>query len=246
MHATTLNARKLNTMNRQAVTLRMRPTPAVLLACALLVLGGCASPRVPQDRLETPLGNETIKRSHSAVTETLPIRRLADDAANRYLRLDAANTGLTNVADDGQNTFAAFAEAPTSVTVYSPDGKIVRHTRINSIIAVAGVHKGLLFRSPSGASFAAPHPRAPTESLASLTSDPDVIDARSLLEGEAVQRGAYERALSLTQQPARSPPKLNWGLIAVVLASCAIALLAIVGAGTLAVLAALWFKGLVL
>lgn len=175
-----------------------------LTASLVLLLAGCAN--FPQT-LGQPAPNPAPSVSASTVNAALPpvsaTQRLADDKSNRYVRLDGPNTGLMAVADDGQNTFAAFANEPKTVEVFNEDGKPIRSAFSKNILAIEGRHRGLLFATPTGNSFTAPNPRAPLAPLEALASDPDVAEARMLLEGRGSQAAAYQRALALATAKTR-------------------------------------------
>lgn len=177
-------------------------TMAVVSLAALFVLGGCTNTPIKPDRTNvTTAPSEEATASRSAA-EVPPRQRFANDSENRYLRLDASKTGIQNVADDGQNTFVLFAQVPAAIEVFNQDGKPVRHANSKTVLAIEGIHQGLLFKNATGGtSFAAPNPHAPHTPPTFLLSDADVAEARSMLEGEGAHKAAYERLLAITQKP---------------------------------------------
>lgn len=169
------------------------------LVLALGTVAGCAIPHAKPDSTAQP-----AVPANAPAPKPEPIVRLAEDSTNRYLRLEAASTGLVNVADDGQTTFAVFAKELADIKVFDQDGKPVRHVRLRQLVAIEGRHAGLLLRTTYGASFAAPNPRAPNTPLPSLTGDPEVAEARTLLEAQGAQRANFDRALALADKPPTS------------------------------------------
>lgn len=184
-----------------ALSTRRRSIEAAIAVPALcLSLAGCAVAPIASG------GPNAVTPAQASPKASVPnaqaVVRIAEDANNRYLRLDAASTGLLNVADDGKTTFAVFVKELTDLRVFDQEGKPLRHVRLRQLVAIEGRHPGLLLKAHTGASFAAPNPRAPAAPLPSLSSDPDVAEARTLLEAQGTHKANFDRALALADKPA--------------------------------------------
>lgn len=191
-------------MNPFQSPLPKRSNTAAVLALSIgISLSGCAV--VPNPTIQNDLPAARPLPANAAILKPEPMVRFAEDANNRYVRLEAASTGLVNVADDGQTTFAVFAQELAGIRVFDQEGKPLRHVRLRFVVAIEGRHAGILLKTPYGASYAAPNPRAPTAPLPSLASDPDLAEARTLLEAQGTHRTHFDRALALVDKPVNAP-----------------------------------------
>ncbi len=140
-----------------------------------------------------------------------------------YLRVQPQQTGLLNAADDGRNTVIAFDRSvPPGSNVWDQDGRSLLHVQAGAVLAVAGVHRGLLVRIGTGNSYLAPNPRAVPGERPAFDDDPDAQDALSRLEGEASQMQAFRRAMSRVdagRPPALADPPAALGMAAPALVS---------------------------
>lgn len=126
-----------------------------------------------------------------------PTLRMPAGPLSSYLRVQPQQTGLVNAADDGRNTLIAFDRpVPAGSSVWDQDGRLLLHVQAGAVLAVAGVHRGLLIRIGTGNSYLAPNPRALAAERPAFDDDPDAQDALSRLEGEASQMQAFRRAMS--------------------------------------------------
>ncbi|HMN84032.1 MAG TPA: OmpA family protein [Burkholderiaceae bacterium] len=151
-----------------------------------------------------------------------PTLRMPAGPLSSYLRVQPQQTGLVNAADDGRNTLIAFDRpVPAGSNVWDQDGRPLLHVQTGAVLAVAGVHRGLLIRIGTGNSYLAPNPRAVAAERPAFYDDLDAQDALSRLEGEASQMQAFRRAMSRVD--VRRPPAAADPLAAVGTAASAFA-----------------------
>lgn len=166
---------------------------AVSAAC---LLAGCASAPGPAPRGAAERGGEPAPANRA--------ERLAAMLTSHYLRMDPDRTGLVNAADDGRMTFLAFTpQARVDLGFYDQDGQPLMAARSGAVVAINGVHKGILVRAPGTpitASYVAPNPRANPADRPTLDADPDVVEARNRLEIATTQLPAFRRALARAEQ----------------------------------------------
>jgi hypothetical protein len=184
---------------------RLTTLVAASAMAASLALGGCAAPGAAS-RAAARAAPESAGTADTA-TAPRPEGSVAAGTARPpgtgasgippYLRVQAAQTGVAHAADDGRNVYLWFHGAvPDSLAVFDQDGRPLAWARAGAVAAVGGLHRGVLVRTVTGHSYLAPNPRADGLDRPSLDDDPQVLEARSRLEGEASQMAAFRRALA--------------------------------------------------
>lgn len=161
----------------------------------ILLLGGCALPSTEP----SPPGAAPAPADAGAMQEP------------RYLRYRPEETGLVAVHDDGRDTYLEFAHpVPRSTTAHDHDGRLLPTVASGVVVALPGLHAGILVRQADRASFAAPNPRRRHDLTLPLPDRPDFIDARARLQGGGPLQAAMARALSAAgaAQPATPPGAL--------------------------------------
>lgn len=124
---------------------------------------------------------------------------LATISNAQYLRIEPSQTGVVNAADDGRFTFIAFdRNVPADAVAFDQDGQPLRSAAAGPVMAVLGVHKGVLVRTVQGSSFVAPNPNASESDRVYIDGDQYVVEARNKLTSDVSVRPAYERALERT------------------------------------------------
>ena len=84
---------------------------------------------------------------------------------------------------------------PGDLLVFDTEGKSLEFSSHGRVIAVPGVHKGLLLRDAAANSFLAPNPNATPADAFALDRDPDVVAARNELVGVMSQMAAFKAAI---------------------------------------------------
>ncbi len=122
----------------------------------------------------------------------------------RYLRFKPEDTGLVAVHDDGRDTYLEFAQpVPRHLTIHDHEGRTLSAVVSDAVVAVPGLHAGLLVRREEAASFAAPNPRRRLDLTQPLPDRPEFIDARARLQGGGQLQTAMARAMTAASQPVR-------------------------------------------
>jgi hypothetical protein len=157
------------------MTMKSLHTHALLFTAAV-VFTGCATPPVKAPRTAAELAG-------SLATGTPPKARseqLATMETYQYLRIDPEKMGILNAADDGRFTYLAFASrSDRAIEFFDSDGKPLTAARAGAVVAIAGIHKGILVRLGRSSTYVVPNPRAAPDDRPNLELDPDVIEARS-------------------------------------------------------------------
>ena len=192
---------RTNTMcDFTSIAVPLRRVPGLLLTLALL--GGCAL--VPSERIGEANGQSAVPSVAS---------RAGGDAAGnaeagrtgepRYIRYRADETGLLSAIDDGVNTYLEFGASPEpSLAINDQDGRPLVWTMVDKVVAVAGLHQGVLLRSGERASFVSPNPRWQGRMPMTLPARPGYAEARARLENQAQIQTAMARALVASAAPA--------------------------------------------
>ena len=154
------------------------------VAIVSALTGGCA--------MTTP----TRESAPSGAPQSQTSKSLATASNVQYIQVEAAQTGVLNAADDGETTFVAFStHVPLDASVFDQDGKPLPSARSGPVMAVAGVHEGVLIRAGTGHSFVSPNRRMSTLDIPNIAGDPDVIRSKARLISDITFRPAMERAL---------------------------------------------------
>jgi flagellar motor protein MotB len=174
----------------------------VLLFTAAVLAAGCATPPVMAPRTAAELAG-------SLSGGTPPKARgeqLATMETYQYLRIDPEKMGILNAADDGRFTYIAFASrSDRAIEFFDSDGKPLTAARAGAVVAIAGIHKGVLVRLGRSSSYVVPNPRAAPDDRPNLELDPDVIEARTRVELALTQLPAFRRALERADAAKATP-----------------------------------------
>jgi hypothetical protein len=185
-----------------------RTRTLVMVATIAILATGCVVPpqptAVPSPPAEaTPVASKPPAKSRE---------QLATIETYQYLRVDPEKTGVLNAADDGRYTYLAFAtKIDETIEFFDADGSPLTAARAGSVVALPGIHKGILVRQGRANTFVAPNPRAAPNDRPNIEADPDVLEARTRLEVATTQLPAFRRAMeradaAKTTAAAPTPP----------------------------------------
>ena len=114
-----------------------------------VVLAGCATRHAPPPR-SGPVAPVTAPAPAPAAP-SVP----AYDY--RYRLLTGETTGTEQVFDDGKRTYVRFqSKAPPGLMFFEQDGQPLRATLLEQFAVIDGIHAGVLIRSTTNYSYAAP------------------------------------------------------------------------------------------
>jgi len=184
-----------------------RTRTLVMVVTVAILATGCVVPpqptAAPQPQAEaTPVASKPAAK---------PREQLATIETYQYLRVDPEKTGVLNAADDGRYTYLAFAtKVDETIEFFDAEGAPLTAARAGSIVALPGIHKGILVRQGRANTFVAPNPRAAPNDRPNIEADPDVVEARTRLEVATTQLPAFRRAMeradaAKTATPASTP-----------------------------------------
>lgn len=161
------------------------------------VLAGCSLLRQP----ETPA-------RPSIAPPSAPVAAPADDKTSRsefrYRVLSPEATGIDEVFDDGHNTFITFtAAAPAGLLLFDDDGqalRFARFSRFSRYAVVTGLHPGVLVRTSTSYSYAAPVNPARVQAAhagqaSTVALPPELAAQRAIILQTQAQLAAIERTL---------------------------------------------------
>lgn len=125
--------------------MRLNPVAAALG----LALVGCTTPvPTPEQKASAPVP------AAAASAPALPVAPAYD---YRYRLLTGEATGTEQVFDDGRRTFVRFTTSPPpGVLFFQQDGQPLRATVLDRYAIIDGIHAGVLIRSTTQFSYAAP------------------------------------------------------------------------------------------
>jgi outer membrane protein OmpA-like peptidoglycan-associated protein len=177
-------------------------------ACILcLVLSGCSASgwRAPGSQARPQAVSNAQMKAADNSTETsaigmAPAAAGASEHTYGYRLLERSRTGLASVFDDGKNTYLRFDElAPRDLMLFDERGQRVAFERYGAYVAIRGVHRGVLVRTYSARSYAAPaDPERVARVIASREAEPAAAAALPpqfaaarawIQEAQAQQRG---------------------------------------------------------
>lgn len=167
----------------------------------LLLLGGLASCVAPDGGTGSgPAGGPAGAAAGGLVDggrrEPLPPVSAPRVAEPRYVRFKAEETRLVSVVDDGRNVYLEFrGPVAADLEFFDQDGRSLPGVSAGRVVAVPGLHPGLLVRDGERASFAAPNPRAAGLPPPPLPAGQDHVEARARLENRGGLMQAMQRAL---------------------------------------------------
>jgi flagellar motor protein MotB len=163
-----------------------------LVATVATLATGCVVPPQPIASQQQPAEPTPV----AVKPATKPREQLATMETYQYLRVDPEKTGVLNAADDGRYTYLAFAaKVDETIEFFDADGAPLTAARAGSVVALPGIHKGILVRQGRANTFVAPNPRAAPNDRPNLEADPEVIEARTRLEVATTQLPAFRRAM---------------------------------------------------
>jgi hypothetical protein len=163
-----------------------------MVATVAILATGCVVPpqptAAPQPQAEaTPVASKPAAK---------PREQLATIETYQYLRVDPEKTGVLNAADDGRYTYLAFAtKVDETIEFFDAEGAPLTAARAGSIVALPGIHKGILVRQGRANTFVAPNPRAAPNDRPNIEADPEVVEARTRLDVATTQLPAFRRAM---------------------------------------------------
>ncbi len=168
-------------------------TQTLALAATLAILAaGCVVPPQPIATQQPPADPTPVATKPASK----PREQLATMETYQYLRVDPEKTGVLNAADDGRYTYVAFAaKVDETIEFFDAEGSPLTAARAGSVVALPGIHKGILVRQGRSNTFVAPNPRAAPNDRPNIEADPDVIEARTRLEVATTQLPAFRRAI---------------------------------------------------
>lgn len=171
----------------------VRPLAAALMAAVLLpACTTLPSQQIPEAML-TP----------EAVQET---SRTDPAGEPYYLNYQVGTIGLTAAFDDGSHTYAEFEQpVPSDLACFDDAGALLGCEAVGNVLAVEGVHKGILLRHGENALFIAPNPKAqaaPPRQLGNTPAWAAHVQARNRVILKAPLRQALERSAGVVADPA--------------------------------------------
>jgi hypothetical protein len=106
-------------------------------------------------------------------------------------------TRLQAVRDDGRITYLAFeAAGPAGLALFDQDGRPLATASAGRVVAVGGLHRGILVKQGDRASYVSPNPRRPASPRSLPPEDPEHAEARAKLENHGGLLQAMQRALA--------------------------------------------------
>ncbi len=166
----------------------------VCLALSSALLGaGCASnaSKIPADMLEP----ETAQLASHTDAQGEPF----------YLDYPIGDLGLAHAFDDGSHTFVEFRQpVPSELSCFDQQGALLGCEAVGQVLAVHGVHSGILLRHGEAAVFIAPNPKARASGLRQLGHTPEWtahVQARNRLLLKAPLREALSRSAGVAADP---------------------------------------------
>jgi outer membrane protein OmpA-like peptidoglycan-associated protein len=114
-----------------------------------VVLAGCATQHAPPPR--------PAPAPAAIVAAPAPVAAPEPVFDYRYRLLTAEATGTEQVFDDGKRTYVRFQSAPPpGVLFFEQDGQPLRAKLLDRFAVIDGIHAGVLIRSTTNYSYAAP------------------------------------------------------------------------------------------
>ena len=186
--------RAMPRMNSAFTSLRgVRPLAAALMAAVLLP----ACTTLPTQQIpEAMLTPEAVQEASRTDPAGEPY----------YLNYQVGTIGLTAAFDDGSHTYAEFEQpVPSDLACFDDAGALLGCEAVGNVLAVEGVHKGILLRHGENALFIAPNPKAqaaPPRQLGNTPAWAAHVQARNRVILKAPLRQALERSAGVVADPA--------------------------------------------
>lgn len=162
-----------------------------LIAASLIaVLAACQTPSSTADRTQNAVDAGATQQ-----------------ALNYYVLVRAADTNLIAVADDGKDMFFEFAlVVPAAMQVFDLDGQKLNYGRNNNLLAVSGLHRGILLRIGQAATFVSIRPGAIKPEPTAFVPSPELTAVRDQLERNTPWYQAMEQAIAKSEAGNESYP----------------------------------------
>lgn len=136
-------------------------------------------------------------------------RRMDDTGEPYYLGYQMGESGVVSALDDGQYTYVEFSQPPgADLRCFDDGGTALACERVGTVLAIAGIHRGILLRQGDRATYLAPNPRAlaqPPRQLARTADWANHAQARNnvMLKGPLLQALARSHAQAAKADPQR-------------------------------------------
>lgn len=171
----------------------VRPLAATLMAAVLLPACTTLSTQQIPEAMLTPEAVQEASRTDPA-------------GEPYYLNYQVGTIGLTAAFDDGSHTYAEFEQpVPSDLACFDDAGALLGCEAVGNVLAVEGVHKGILLRHGENALFIAPNPKAqaaPPRQLGNTPAWAAHVQARNRVILKAPLRQALERSAGVVADPA--------------------------------------------
>lgn len=170
----------------------VRPLAATLMAAVLLPACTTLSTQQIPEAMLTPEAVQEASRTDPA-------------GEPYYLNYQVGTIGLTAAFDDGSHTYAEFEQpVPSDLACFDDAGALLGCEAVGNVLAVEGVHKGILLRHGENALFIAPNPKAqaaPPRQLGNTPAWAAHVQARNRVILKAPLRQALERSAGVVADP---------------------------------------------
>ena len=171
----------------------VRPLAAALMAAVLLPACTTLSTQQIPEAMLTPEAVQEASRTDPA-------------GEPYYLNYQVGTIGLTAAFDDGSHTYAEFEQpVPSDLACFDDAGALLGCEAVGNVLAVEGVHKGILLRHGENALFITPNPKAqaaPPRQLGNTPAWAAHVQARNRVILKAPLRQALERSAGVVADPA--------------------------------------------
>ena len=171
----------------------VRPLAAALMAAVLLPACTTLSTQQIPEAMLTPEAVQEASRTDPA-------------GEPYYLNYQVGTIGLTAAFDDGSHTYAEFEQpVPSDLACFDDAGALLGCEAVGNVLAVEGVHRGILLRHGENALFIAPNPKAqaaPPRQLGNTPAWAAHVQARNRVILKAPLRQALERSAGVVADPA--------------------------------------------
>lgn len=146
-----------------------------------------------------------------AMLEPEPLQeasRTDQDGEPFYLDYQIGEIGIAHAFDDGAHTFIEFNQpVPSELSCFDDQGALLVCEAVSTVLAIQGVHQGILLRHGEAAGYIAPNPKARPASPRPLGHQPSHaahIQARNRVLLKAPLRAALSRSAGI-----RADPEIN-------------------------------------
>lgn len=178
---------------------RVRLSPRLPALLLPLMLAACAT-------------SATVPPVPAHMTEPQPLvdaHRADPTGEPYYLGYQMGDSGMQGALDDGQYTYVEFAQAPgPDLRCFDDQGNVLACESVGRVVAIAGIHRGILLRQGDKSTYLAPNPRAqaqPPRQLARTADWASHSQARNhvMLKGPLLQALARSNTTAPEAKAAR-------------------------------------------